>query len=191
MARASFTRRLFLALLSLLLVSQAHAARDFYDLLGVPRDASTSIIKKSYRQLAKMYHPDKHPGNKKYEKKFKDISRAYEVLSNDEKRRQYDQFGEEGLQDGGPGGGAGGFRSHRFQGGATFNIDPRMFGDMFSGGDGGFGFGGGGFGGGGGFHSHSRHNRYQRRQPPPRRRVCFQSKICEDDRCFMKKECSS
>ncbi|KAI0565308.1 molecular chaperone DnaJ [Gracilaria domingensis] len=169
----------------------AYAGRDYYDLLGVPRDASTSVIKKSYRQLAKMYHPDKHPGNKKYEKKFKDISTAYEVLSDEEQRRRYDQFGEEGLQNGGGGGGPGGRGGHQFHrasfGGGFAEFDPNMFADMFGG-----AFGGGGGGGGFGFNTNSRRHRYrQQQQHHHPRRICFQNKVCENNRCFSVKECTS
>eukprot|EP00737_Agarophyton_chilense_P003438 gb/GEZJ01004030.1/.p1 GENE.gb/GEZJ01004030.1/~~gb/GEZJ01004030.1/.p1 ORF type:complete len:203 (-),score=35.06 gb/GEZJ01004030.1/:765-1373(-) len=189
-------------LLLLAAVGSVHAGRDYYDLLGVPRDASTSVIKKSYRQLAKMYHPDKHPGNKKYEKKFKDISTAYEVLSDEQQRRRYDQFGEAGLHNGaggggGGGGGAGGFHGfgggHQFHrasyGGGFADFDPNMFADMFGGS---FGGGGGGGGGGGSSFAFSGNNRRQRhRHPPPPRRICFQNKVCENNRCFSVKECTS
>ena len=112
------------------------AKRDYYEVLGVDRKASAAEIKKAYRKLAIKYHPDKNPDNKEAEEKFKEAAEAYAVLSDDQKRQQYDQFGFEG-----PGGfGGGGF------GGATFNMDDifSMFGDIF-GGHGGFssGFGGG------------------------------------------------
>lgn len=67
--------------------------RDYYEILGVPRDATQEQIKKAYRKLAKQYHPDAHPGNKEYEEKFKLINEAYEVLGNPENRRKYDQLG--------------------------------------------------------------------------------------------------
>ncbi len=69
-------------------------AKDYYELLGVSRDASGEDIKKAYRKLAVQYHPDKNPGNKEAEEKFKEISHAYEILRDPQKRRQYDQFGE-------------------------------------------------------------------------------------------------
>src|SRR5450432_557900 len=75
-------------------------AEDFYGVLGVPRDASADAIKKAYRKLAQKLHPDKNPGNKGAETKFKSVNQAYEVLSHDDKRKLYDEFGEEGLRDG-------------------------------------------------------------------------------------------
>ncbi|MBN2255267.1 MAG: molecular chaperone DnaJ [Deltaproteobacteria bacterium] len=75
-------------------------ATDFYEILGVPKSASSGEIKKTYRKLARKWHPDVNPGNKDAEQKFKEISRAYDVLGNDEKRKIYDEFGEEGLQPG-------------------------------------------------------------------------------------------
>jgi molecular chaperone DnaJ len=73
---------------------------DFYDILSVSRNASQDDIKKAYRKLARKWHPDVNPGNEDAEQKFKDISRAYEALGNEEKRKLYDEFGEEGLQAG-------------------------------------------------------------------------------------------
>jgi curved DNA-binding protein len=72
-------------------------AKDYYAVLGVKKDASADDIKKAYRKLALKYHPDKNPGDKKAEEKFKEITEAYAVLSDVEKRRQYDQFGESGF----------------------------------------------------------------------------------------------
>lgn len=74
---------------------------QFYDRLGVKPDASPDEIKKAYKKMAFKYHPDKNPGNQEAEQKFKEIGEAYEVLSNQEKREIYDQFGEEGIRDGG------------------------------------------------------------------------------------------
>ncbi len=75
-------------------------SQDFYGLLGVPKDASQDKIKKAYRKLARKWHPDINPGNKEAEQKFKEISRAYDCLGNEKKRKLYDEFGEEGLQSG-------------------------------------------------------------------------------------------
>lgn len=72
--------------------------RDYYEILGVARSASQDEIKKNYRKLAMQYHPDKNPGNKDAEAKFKEAAEAYEILSNEEKRKKYDQFGHDGLQ---------------------------------------------------------------------------------------------
>lgn len=85
----------------------AEAKRDYYEVLGVSKDADDATIKKAYRQLAKKYHPDMNPGDKEAEIKFKEASEAYAVLSDADKRRQYDQFGHAAF-DGGAGGGAGG-----------------------------------------------------------------------------------
>ncbi|RLC29435.1 MAG: J domain-containing protein [Deltaproteobacteria bacterium] len=75
-------------------------AEDFYKILGVSKDADQETIKKAYRKLARKWHPDINPGNDEAEQKFKDISRAYDCLGDKEKRRLYDEFGEEGLQSG-------------------------------------------------------------------------------------------
>ena len=88
------------------------AAPDYYKLLGLPRDASEEDIKKTYRKLARKHHPDLNPGNKEAEARFKEVSEAYEVLSDPEKRRNYDQFGDPsgpGVQAGGSGFEFGGF----------------------------------------------------------------------------------
>lgn len=109
--------------------------RDYYEVLGVSKNADAAEIKKSYRKLALQYHPDRNPGDKEAEEKFKEAAEAYDVLSNEEKRRRYDQFGHAGM-----GAGSGGF------GGAGMSMDDIFahFGDIFG------SFGGfGGFGGGG------------------------------------------
>ena len=85
----------------------AEQKRDYYEVLGVDKNADDAAIKKAYRVLAKKYHPDMNPGDKEAEKKFKEASEAYAVLSDPEKRKQYDQFGHAAF-DGGAGG-AGGF----------------------------------------------------------------------------------
>ena len=112
------------------------AKRDYYEVLGVDRNASAGDIKKAYRKLAIQYHPDKNPGNKEAEDKFKEAAEAYGVLSDPDKKARYDQFGFEGVNGAGGGGG--------FSGGMDLNDIFSMFGDIF-GGRGGFG----GFGGGG------------------------------------------
>lgn len=113
--------------------------RDYYEVLGVSRSAQEQEIKKAYRQMALKFHPDKNPGNKEAEEKFKEAAEAYEVLSSPEKRQRYDQFGHQGV------GGAG-------QGGYNMNMDDifNQFGDIF-GGNNPFEsfFGGGGRGNGG------------------------------------------
>ena len=112
------------------------AKRDYYEILGLSKGASAAEIKKAYRKMAIKYHPDKNPDDKDAEEKFKEAAEAYEVLSNDQKRQRYDQFGHQGM-----GGAAGGGF-----GGGGMNMDDifSQFGDIFGGG----GFGG--FGGGGG-----------------------------------------
>lgn len=172
---------LFLSAAAVLLCMVA-AGRDFYELMDVPRDAPASVIKKSYRRLARLYHPDKHPGDKKMEEKFKQISEAYEVLANEEKRRTYDQFGEDGLK-GNAGAGGAGFHHPGFGGeGFRMEFDSSMFNDFFTNG---FGHGfGGGFGG---FDDGFRGRRH--RPPPRRQKVCFQNKVCENGKCFMVQEC--
>src|SRR6516225_1194542 len=92
--------------------------RDYYEILGVQRSASVDDIKKSYRKLAVQFHPDKNPGDKAAEEKFKELSEAYEVLADPQKRQMYDQFGHAAMG-GGPGG-AGGFDFQGF-GGASIN----------------------------------------------------------------------
>ena len=106
------------------------STKDFYDVLGVSKDASESDIKKAYRKLAIKYHPDKNPGDQDAEEKFKEVSAAFEVLKDAEKRRKYDQFGHDAFR-GGPS--------------SAHGVDPfDLFRDVF---------GGGGSGGGGGFGS--------------------------------------
>lgn len=74
--------------------------RDLYEVLGAPRDADADALRKTYRKLARKFHPDVNPGNKKAEDRFKELSRAYDVLSDPEKRKAYDEFGEISLQGG-------------------------------------------------------------------------------------------
>ena len=123
------------------------AKRDYYEVLGVSKNATPDELKKAYRKLALQYHPDRNPGDKEAEEKFKEAAEAYDVLRDPEKRQRYDQFGFAGMN------GQGGFG-----GGASMSMDDifSMFGDIFGGGSFGGGFGGfsgfGGFGGGGGKH---------------------------------------
>ncbi len=113
------------------------AKRDYYEVLGVAKNATADEIKKAYKKKAIQYHPDRNPDNKEAEEKFKEAAEAYGVLSDPDKRSKYDQFGFEGLNATGGGGG--------FGGGMSMDDIFSMFGDIFSGG----GFGGfGGFGGG-------------------------------------------
>jgi molecular chaperone DnaJ len=111
------------------------AKRDYYEILGVDKSASTAEVKKGYRKMAIKYHPDKNPDDADAEAKFKEAAEAYEVLSNADKKARYDQFGHQAFD------GSGGFGGG---GGAGMNMDDifSQFGDIF---------GGGGFGGGGGF----------------------------------------
>jgi len=130
--------------------------KDYYDSLGVSRSASSEEITKAYKKLARLHHPDRNPGDKKAEAKFKEVQTAYDTLSDAEKRKMYDQFGPDGpgMGPGGPGGGFGGA-------GGMPQVDPEMANEVFSrlfgnaGGGGGF-FGGGGTPGGGGKRRKSR-----------------------------------
>lgn len=115
------------------------AKRDYYDILGVAKNATADDLKKAFRKKAMEYHPDKNPGNKEAEKKFKELNEAYDVLKDDQKRAAYDRFGhaafENGRGPGGPGGfggGAGGFDP-----GAFSDIFEEMFGDFMGGARGG------------------------------------------------------
>lgn len=114
------------------------AKKDFYDVLGVSKSASDAEIKKAYRKLAKQYHPDANPDNQEAEAKFKEISEAYEVLGDEQKRKTYDQFGHSAFDGAGGGGFSGGFSG-------GFGMDMGDIFESFFGGGGGFGdiFGGG------------------------------------------------
>ena len=124
------------------------AKRDYYEVLGVEKSASADEIKKAYRKMAIKYHPDKNPGDKEAEEKFKEAAEAYDVLSNPEKKQRYDQFGHAGMG----GAASGGF------GGGGFSMEDifSQFGDIFG------GHFGGGFGGFGGFGGGSRASRVPR-----------------------------
>lgn len=104
--------------------------RDYYEVLGVDKGADESAIKSAYRKLAKKYHPDVNPGDKEAEKKFKEATEAYGILSDPEKRRQYDQFGHAAFEQGGGGSGFGG----GFGGADMGDIFGDIFGDLFGGG---------------------------------------------------------
>ena len=107
----------------------AETKRDYYEVLGVSKDADDATLKKAYRKVAKKYHPDVNPGDAEAEKKFKEASEAYAVLSDPDKRRQYDQFGHAAFEGGA--GGAGGFD---FSGADFSDIFGDIFGDLFGGG---------------------------------------------------------
>ena len=108
----------------------AEQKRDYYEVLGISKTADDAEIKKAYRVLAKKYHPDMNPGDAEAEKKFKEASEAYAVLSDPEKRRQYDQFGHAAFE----GGGAGGFGGFDFNSADFGDIFGDIFGDFFGGG---------------------------------------------------------
>ena len=109
----------------------AEQKRDYYEVLGVEKSADEAAIKKAYRALAKKYHPDMNPGDAEAEKKFKEASEAYAILSDPEKRRQYDQFGHAAFEGGA--GGAGGFGGFDFSGADFSDIFGDIFGDFFGG----------------------------------------------------------
>jgi len=112
------------------------AKRDYYEILGISKDASASELKKAYRRIAMKHHPDRNPGDKASEDKFKEASEAYEILSDPQKRAAYDQFGHAGVdQNGGMGGGAGAGAGF----GSFSDIFGDVFGDIFGGGRGGRG----------------------------------------------------
>lgn len=121
--------RLIIVVVTLVaLVAIVFAEKDYYAVLGLPKDTSERAIKKAYRKLSMKYHPDKNQGNQEAHDKFLEITEAYQVLSDPEKRRRYDMYGEDGIKDSAQGGG--GFR------------DPFDMFSSFFGGDGFFGGGG-------------------------------------------------
>ena len=122
--------------------------RDYYDVLGIRKGADEKEIKKAYRKLAKKYHPDVNPGDKEAEKNFKEVTEAYNVLSDAEKKKLYDQYGFAAFEEGGTGStgnghfyqsyggpdfGTGGYREYHFEGGDMDDIFDDIFGGMFHG----------------------------------------------------------
>lgn len=107
----------------------AEQKRDYYEVLGIDKNADEAAIKKAYRALAKKYHPDMNPGDAEAEKKFKEASEAYAILSDPEKKRQYDQYGHSAFE-----GGAGGFGGFDFNSMDFGDIFGDIFGDLFGGG---------------------------------------------------------
>lgn len=116
------------------------AKRDYYEVLGVSKSATADELKKAYRKLALQYHPDRNPGDKEAEEKFKEAAEAYDVLSNPDKKAKYDQFGHAAFE-----GGAGGYGGGGMDMNDIFSHFGDIFGDLFGGGGGFSGFGG--FGG--------------------------------------------
>ena len=110
------------------------AKRDFYETLGVGRDASAEDLKKAYRKLAMQYHPDRNPGEKTAEARFKEVNEAYDVLKDEQKRAAYDRFGHAAFEGGGAGGGPGGRAGNPFEGSPLGDIFDEMFGEFMGGG---------------------------------------------------------
>src|SRR5215216_7071611 len=112
------------------------AKKDFYEILGVGKSASAEEIKKSYRKVAMQYHPDRNPGDKSAEERFKEAAEAYEILSDQDKRAQYDRYGHAGVSSNGRGGHPGGMNMEDIfsQFGDIFGED--IFGSFFGGGGG-------------------------------------------------------
>jgi molecular chaperone DnaJ len=102
--------------------------RDYYEILGIAKNASADEIKKAYRKLAMQYHPDRNPGNKEAENKFKEATEAYEILKDDQKKAAYDQYGHQAFSQGGGGGGGHGFEGFDFN--DIFSNFSDIFGDM-------------------------------------------------------------
>src|SRR5574344_1647664 len=133
--------------------------RDYYEVLEVSKTATADEIKKAYRKKAIQYHPDRNPGDKTAEEKFKEAAEAYEVLSDPQKRQQYDQFGFAGVS--GAAGNGGPFGGGFSGGGMSMDDIFSMFGDIFGGHSGGFGGDFGGFGGFGGGRSSSQQRKFR------------------------------
>src|SRR3954471_11731634 len=106
--------------------------RDYYEVLGLSRSASEDEIKKAYRKLARQHHPDRNPGDKKAEAQFKEVQDAYDILSDQKKRAQYDRFGHAGPQPGFGDAGPGGATFHWGGGPGGATIDPSQAEEIFS-----------------------------------------------------------
>ena len=117
----------------------AEQKRDYYEVLGISKEASEEEIKKAYKKMARKYHPDLNPGDKQAEEKFKEVGEAYEILSDPDKKARYDRFGHAGVAPNFGGGGFGG----GFDGGFDFGDLNDIFGSFFGGGFGGHVFSGG------------------------------------------------
>ena len=103
---------------------------DYYELLGVSRDADAATLKKAYRNLAKEYHPDRNPDNPEAEAKFKEVSEAYEILNDEQKRAAYDRYGHAAFEGGGAGAGGFGAGGGGFDAGNFSDIFSDLFGDL-------------------------------------------------------------
>lgn len=106
------------------------AKQDYYATLGVPREAGTEDLKKAYRKLAMQYHPDRNPGDKQAEARFREVSEAYDILKDDQKRAAYDRYGHAAFEQGGPGGFGGGFDFSSGGSSGLNDIFDQMFGEF-------------------------------------------------------------